>query len=85
MMAQEAPLRSTMVRATGEAAVSVRPDAARLRLAVVATAGNAERARAKNAERTTEVIARLRALLGQDANIRTANYSLTQSLQSPAK
>jgi uncharacterized protein YggE len=56
-----------------------------LRLAVVATAGNAERARAKNAERTTEVIARLRALLGQDANIRTANYSLTQSLQSPAK
>lgn len=71
--------RLTMVRATGEAEVSVRPDQTRLRLAVASTAGTAEHARAKNAERTTQVIARLREFLGQDADIRTANYSLTKN------
>jgi uncharacterized protein YggE len=40
------------------------------------TAGTAEQAREKNAERTTEVIARLREVFGPDAVIRTANYSL---------
>jgi uncharacterized protein YggE len=71
--------RPTIVRATGEAEVSVRPDQTHLRLAVVSTAGNAEHAREKNAERTTALIARLRELLGQDADIRTANYSLTRN------
>src|SRR5437879_9407887 len=71
--------RPTMVRATGEAEVSVRADQTRLRMAVTSTAGTAERARAKNAERTTEVIARLREFLGQDADIRTANYSMNKN------
>src|SRR5437870_2522002 len=78
LLAAQEP-RPTIVRATGEAEVSVRPDQTRLRLAVISTAGNAEHARAKNAERTTEVIARLREFLGQDADIRTANFSLNKN------
>jgi uncharacterized protein YggE len=77
--AQDAVSRSTVVRASGEAAVSVRPDETTLHVAVVTTAGTAERASAKNAERATSVIARLRELLGQDANIKTANYTLNKS------
>jgi uncharacterized protein YggE len=63
----------------GEVTVEVRPDQTRLRIGVVSTAGAAERASAKNAERTSEVIARVREVLGQDADIRTSNYSLTKT------
>lgn len=68
-----------VVRVTGEAVVSVRADQAALRLSVVSTGRSAERASAKNAERTNEVITRLRDLLGQDANIRTVNYTSNKS------
>ena len=78
--AQDFQSRPAAVRATGEAAVSIRADQMRLRLAVVTKAGTAERAREKNAERATDLIARLREFLGQDSNIRTANYSLTSNL-----
>ena len=81
LVAQEREVqpRPTIVRATGDAAVSVRPDQLRLRLAVVSMAGTAEHARTKNADRATEVIARLREFLGHDADIRTANYSLNKN------
>jgi uncharacterized protein YggE len=68
-----------VVRATGEASVSVRADQADLRLSVVSTGRSAERAGAKNAEKTTEVVTRLRELLGQDANIRTVDYTSNKS------
>ena len=77
-LAQESQNRSTVVRATADASVSVRADEARLRVAIVTTAGTAERARGRNAERATTVIARLREVLGPDANIRTASISVTQ-------
>lgn len=64
-----------VVRATGEAVVSVRADQTALRLSVVSTGRSAERAGAKNAEKTTEIITRLRDVLGPDANIRTVNYT----------
>jgi hypothetical protein len=68
-----------IVRATGEAVVSVRADQTALRLSVVSTGRSAERAGAKNAEKTTEVITRLRELLGQDANIRTVDYTSSRN------
>jgi uncharacterized protein YggE len=77
-LAQESQDRPTVVRATAEAAVSVRVQEARLRVAIVTTGGTAERARERNAERATTVIARLRDVLGPDANIRTASLSVTQ-------
>src|SRR4051794_34586283 len=77
--AQDSQTRATVVRASGDALVSVRADQARLRFGVVTKSGTAERAREKNAERATNVIARLRELLGPDADIKTANYSLNKS------
>ncbi|MGD0617447.1 MAG: SIMPL domain-containing protein [Bryobacteraceae bacterium] len=79
--AQERGLQTlpAVVRATGEAVVSVRADQTALRLSVVSTGRSAERAGAKNAEKTTDVITRLRELLGQDANIRTVDYSSNKS------
>lgn len=68
-----------VVRATGEAVGSVRADQTALRLSVVSTGRSAERAGAKNAEKTTEVVTRLRDLLGQDASIRTVNYTSNKS------
>jgi uncharacterized protein YggE len=76
---REPQSRPTIIRATGEATASVRPDQTRLRLAVISTAGTADHARAKSAEQTAEVLARLREFLGQDADIRTANYLLNKS------
>src|SRR5215471_10715178 len=75
-------LSRTVLRASGEATISVRPDQTRLRLAVITTAGSAERAREKNAERTTNVIAHLREFLGQDADIRSISYSVNKSYSS---
>lgn len=78
LAAQERELpRPAVVRATGETTVRVRPDQTRVRIGVVTRAGKAERAAAKNAETTTEVIRRVREILGPDADVRTANYSLT--------
>jgi uncharacterized protein YggE len=50
-----------------------------LRLAVNTTGHSGERARARNAQQTTGLIARLRELLGPNANIRTMDYALTQN------
>ena len=77
-MAQDSQSRPTVIRATGEGVVSAQPDQARLRFAVVSTAGTAERARSRNADIATKVIAQLRDTLGQDADVRTANYSLNR-------
>jgi len=59
--AQERGLQTlpAVVRATGEAVVSVRADQTALRLSVVSTGRSTERAGAKNAEKTTDVITRL--------------------------
>ena len=65
-----------VVRASGDATVHVQPERARLNVGVVTTAGTAEEAGAQNAERTTAVIAELRSVLGDKADIHTANYSL---------
>jgi uncharacterized protein YggE len=67
-----------VVRATGEASVAVQPDQTRVRLSVVSTAANADRAAARNAARCTELIARAREVVGQAAEIHTANYSMTR-------
>jgi len=59
--------------------VSVQPNHALVRLAVISRAGTTEHARASNAERATQVIARVREALGQDADIQTKDYLLTHS------
>jgi uncharacterized protein YggE len=71
------------VRATGEGSVSVRPDAARVSIAVVKQAASAGDAASQNATAAAAVIAAVRQLLGQNADIRTSSYSLTANYSVP--
>ena len=64
------------VRATGEGSVSVRPDAARVSVAVVKQAATAADAASQNATAASAVIAAVRQLLGQNADVKTSSYSL---------
>jgi uncharacterized protein len=66
-----------LVRAIGEASVSVRPDAARVTISIVKQATTADAAASENATATAAVIAALRQLLGATADIRTVGYHLT--------
>jgi uncharacterized protein YggE len=72
-------LQPTIVRAVGEAEISLHPDQSKLRIGVVSTAATTKRASAGNAARATEIITHLHDALGQDADIRTTGYSLTKS------
>ena len=71
------------VRATGEGSVSVQPDRARIDIGVVSQAPTAEAAASQNAAQLQSVLARLRAQLGQKADIRTISYSLNPVYQYP--
>jgi uncharacterized protein YggE len=75
LLAQQTARR--LVRAIGEASVSVRPDAARVTISVVKQAATAEAAASDNAVTTAAVIAVLRQLLGTNGEIRTVAYHLT--------
>ena len=66
-----------LVRAVGEAAISVKPDLARLNVGVVTQASTARDAAAQNALQVEAVLARLRQVLGPAADLRTTSYSLT--------
>jgi uncharacterized protein YggE len=76
-IAQTVPAQRRVIRAYGEASVSVRPDVARISVGVVTQERTASDAATKNAEQAAAVIAALRALLGATAEIRTSSYSLT--------
>jgi uncharacterized protein YggE len=67
-----------VVRATGEAVLSIQPDQTWLKISVAATAGSAGRAAARNADRTARVIACARDIAGPTARIHSANYTLTR-------
>lgn len=71
------------IRAYGDASVSVRPDQARISASIITTAQTAQEAGSLNATRTSAVIDQLRALLGANADIRTAGYSLSPNYNYP--
>jgi uncharacterized protein len=75
--------RVPTVRATGEAAVNVRPDLALLDIGVTTQAQTAQAAGAQNAKGLDQVTAQLRRTLGPSADIRTINYSLTPNYRYP--
>src|SRR5215467_13303065 len=74
-----AEIPASVVKGTGEAVVAVAPAQGRLRLAITTTGRNSARAAAKNAERTANLISQLKQALGQDAEIRTLNYSVDKN------
>ena len=74
--AQTTTTRRPYVRAQGEAVVSVRPDQAKVNVAVVTEAVTAQAAADDNATRTSAVFAALRSVLGAQAQIETVSYNL---------
>jgi uncharacterized protein YggE len=83
LAAQQTGTRRGVVRAYGEATVSVRPDIAKLSVGVTTQASTANEAAGTNAEQVAAVIAALRNVLGQNADIRTISYSLGPNYQYP--
>lgn len=74
--AQTATTSRRLIRAIGEASVSVRPDAARVTVSVVKQAATAADAASADATATAAVIDAVRQLLGANADIRTVAYHL---------
>jgi uncharacterized protein len=73
-----------VIRVYGDAAVSVKPDQARLDVGVVTTASTANDAATQNAAAVQSVIDALTKLIGAGANIRTISYSITANYSYPA-
>jgi len=71
------------VTASGEAAVSVPAEQARLNVGVVTQAATAEDAGAQNATQTASVISSLRAILGGSGDIHTISYTLNPTYHTP--
>lgn len=71
------------IRVTGEASVSAPPDQVEINIGVVTEAPSAADAGAQNAKQAASVISALRDILGQAADIKTLNYSLTPLQRYP--
>ena len=71
------------VRATAEAVIIAKPDQAQIDIGVVTQAPTARAAADDNARKSDAVIAALRKLLGQDAEIKTISYALNPSYTYP--
>jgi uncharacterized protein YggE len=71
------------ISVTGEAKVTVKPDQALIDIGVLTQAETAQAAAALNAKQLDAVLAELRKLLGQSANIKTISYSLSRYYRYP--
>ena len=71
------------IRTSGEAVVTAAPDRAQIDVGVVTQADTSQAAAAQNAQKLEATLARLRGLLGANANIKTISYSLTPNYRYP--
>lgn len=71
------------IRTTGEAEVLVQPDRARIDVGVVTQADTSQAAASQNAQKLEATLARLRTLLGANADIKTISYTLTPNYRYP--
>jgi len=81
--AQEGAPARPQIRASAEAVIRARPDQAQIELGVSSQAATAQAAATQNAAQLEAVLSRLRKLLGQKAEIRTAAYSLVPNYRYP--
>ena len=65
-----------IVRASGDAGVSAKPDEVRIEIGVITQAETAEMAANANATQTNAMVKELKNLLGSAAELRTFNYSI---------
>ncbi len=71
------------IQTSGEAVVTVQPDRARIDVGVVTQANTSQAAVSQNAQKLEATLARLRQLLGANADIKTVSYSLTPNYRYP--
>jgi hypothetical protein len=75
IVAQEAS-SPHVVRASGEATVSVKPDRAQISIGVVTDASKAEAAAAENASQTSAVLSAAKAAIAGHGEVKTTGYSI---------
>lgn len=85
VMAQDhTPLpQRSVVRASGEATATAKPDQAKISIGVMTQAANAEDAASRNATQVTEVLAQIKKVLGTNGEVRTINYSVNPQYKYP--
>lgn len=71
-----------VVRASGEATVTAKPDRAQITVGVVTQAPTAEAASAQNAEQTTQMLDAIKHVLGSGGEIKTSGYSVSPAYQT---
>ncbi|MFL6350352.1 MAG: SIMPL domain-containing protein [Bryobacteraceae bacterium] len=79
--AQDGSKLSHMVRASGEATVTAKPDRAEVTIGVLTQAPTAQAASAQNATQTTSVLNALKRALGGNGQIKTTGYSISPDYQ----
>lgn len=72
-----AQVSARVVRATGDATVSVKPDQVQVNIGVITEGATAQEAAALNASRMDALLAALKEALGAGGETRTINYSIT--------
>lgn len=76
------PQRS-VVRASGEATATAKPDEAKISIGVVTQAANAEDAASRNATQVNQVLTQVKQVLGANGDVRTINYSVSPEYKYP--
>ena len=71
------------IRTSGEATVTVKPDRAQIDVGVVTQADSSQSAVAQNAQKLEATLAKLRQLLGANADIKTISYSVSPNYRYP--
>lgn len=90
MSAQDRAKLAHVVRASGEATVTAKPDRAQVTIAVLTQAATAQAASAKNATQTSQVLDAIKRTLGVSGQVTTTGYSISPDYQysrdgTPAK
>jgi len=71
------------IRTGGEAVVTAKPDRAQIDIGVVTQAATSQAAVAQNAQKLEATLARLRQLLGNNADIKTISYNVSPTYRYP--
>src|SRR5947209_14425697 len=79
--AQDPAKLAHIVRASGEATVTAKPDRAQVTIGVLSQAPTAQAAAAQNAAQTTEVLNAMKGALGGNGEVKTAEYSISPDYQ----
>lgn len=75
--------RQPFIRTVGEATVNVAPDRAEIDVGVVTEASTSQAAVSQNAQKVEATLARLRSLLGAQADIKTVSYNVSPVYRYP--